>query len=157
MDFMGGKTRRDGPIRILNIVDEFTRLALGCRLDLSIGTRDVMAQLAALFEKHGKPKIIRCDNGPEFDSPTLRNWLAGQGIQIAYIEAGQPQQNCFVERYNGTMRTEVLNLEDFDTVVEARVVLQAWAFEQYNERRPHRGHGMLTPRQFADGWKAGRR
>lgn len=66
MDFVSSRTRRGGPIRILNMVDEFTRLALGCRVDLSIGTSDAMAELAELFLKYGKPKIIRCDNGREF-------------------------------------------------------------------------------------------
>jgi transposase InsO family protein len=157
MDFMGSRTRRGGPIRIFNIVDEFTRLALGCRVDLSIGTSDVIIELEQLFERHGKPKIIRCDNGREFIASSLKNWLAGLGIAVAYIEKGQPQQNCFVERFNGTVRAEKLDSEDFDTLLEARIVLQQWAFEEYNNRRPHRGHGMLTPRQFADGWKAGRR
>jgi putative transposase len=127
------------------------------RVDYSIGTADVMSELEQLFAKPGKPKIIRCDNGREFISSTLKSWLAGRGIAIAYIEKGQPQQNCFVERFNGTMRTEKLDGEDFDSVLEARIVLREWAFEEYNNRRPHRGHGMLTPRQFADGWKAGRR
>ncbi len=135
--------------------DEFTRLALGCRVDLSIGTSDVMEELEELFLKYGKPKIIRCDNGREFVSATLISWLTGLGIELAFIEKGQPQQNCFVERFNGTMRSEVLDVEDFDTVIEARVVLKQWSFEQCNNRRPHRGHGMLTPRQFADNWKAG--
>jgi transposase InsO family protein len=74
-----------------------------------------------------------------------------------YIEKGQPQQNCFVERFNGSMRNEVLANEDFDTVLEARIIVQQWALEEYNTRRPHRGHGMLTPRQFAERWKVGRR
>lgn len=99
--------------------------------------------------------MIRCDNGREFISATVLFWLTGLGIEQAFIEKGQPQQNYFVERFNGTMRTEVLDVEDFETVIEARVVLKQWSLEQYNNRRPHRGHGMLTPRQFTDNWKAG--
>ena len=157
LDFMGETTRRGTAFRILNVVDEFTRLALACRVDTSIGTRDVIEELEKVVEVNGKPKIVRCDNGREFIAATLKNWLAERDIAVAYIEKGQPQQNCFVERYNGTMRDEVLTNEDFDTVLEARVILQQWALVDYNTRRPHRGHGMLTPRQFADGWKAGRR
>ena len=157
IDFMGETTRRGTTFRILNMVDEFTRLALGCRVETSIGTNHVVAELQSLFERNGKPKIIRCDNGREFVAATLKTWLADHGVSTAYIEKGQPQQNCFVERYNGTMRDEVLSNEDFDTMLEARIILQQWAFEVYNTRRPHRGHGMLTPRQFADNWKAGRR
>jgi transposase InsO family protein len=121
---MGSRTCRGGPIRIFNIVDEFTRLALGCRVDPSIGTSDVIIELEQLFERHGKPKIIRCDNGREFIASSLKNWLAGLGIAVAYIEKGQPQQNCFVERFNGTVRAEKLDSEDFDTLLEARIVLQ---------------------------------
>ena len=88
---------------------------------------------------------------------TLKNGLAERGVTIAYIEKGQPQQNCFVERYHGSMRNEVLANEDFNTVLKARIIVKQWAFEEYNTRRPHRAHGMLTPRQFADGWKVGRR
>jgi transposase InsO family protein len=157
MDFMGETTRRGTAFRILNVVDEFTRLALACRVDKSIGTHDVMAELEAMVAANGKPKIVRCDNGREFIATTLRSWLADRGIAVAYIEKGQPQQNCFVERYNGTMRNEVLANEDFDTVLEARIILQKWALDEYNTRRPHRGHGMLTPRQFADRWKVGSR
>lgn len=157
MDFMSGKTRRGGAIRILNIVCEFTREALGCRVDVHIGTAEVIAELEEAFAKYGKPKIIRVDNGREFIAASLKDWLTARGVILVHIEKGQPQQNCFVERYNGTMRSEVLDVEDFDTVLEARVVLREWAFVTYNTQRPHRGHAMMTPRQFADHWKVGRR
>ena len=75
-------------------------------------------------------------------------------MRPAFIEKGSPQQNPYVERFNGTMPDEVLRGEDFDSVLEARVVLNAWV-EEYNAHRPHRGLGMLTPRQFAARWKAG--
>ena len=157
MDFMGETTRRGRRFRILNVIDEFTRVALVCRVDTTIGTRAVMEELEAAFLAYGKPKIIRSDNGREFIAMTLKNWLAERGVAIAYIEKGQPQQNCFVERFNGSMRDEVLANEDFDTVLEARIIVRQWALEEYNTRRPHRGHGMLTPRQFAERWKVGRR
>jgi putative transposase len=108
-------------MRILNVVDEFTRLALGCQVDRSIGTSDVMAELEELFLKYGKPKVTRCDNGREFVSASLISWLTGLGIEQAFIEKGQPRQNCLVERFNGTMRSEVLDVEDFDTVIGPHV------------------------------------
>jgi transposase InsO family protein len=80
-----------------------------------------------------------------------------RGVEISVTLSHPHGQICFVERFNGTMRTEKLDGEDFDSVLAARVVLREWAFEEYNNRQPNRGHGMLTPRQFADGWKAGRR
>jgi putative transposase len=132
-------------------------LALGCRVDRSIGARDVMAELEELFVDRGTPKIIRCDNGREFITSVLSDWLGEQGIRLAHIEKASPQQNCYVERYNGTMRDETINGEDFDSVLEARVVLRDWAFVEYNTRRPHRGLGMMTPRQFADAWPTGKK
>src|SRR5438093_6828028 len=124
MDFIGETTRRGRHFRIFNVVDEFTRVALVCRVDTSIGTRAVIEELGPVFEASGKPKIIRSDNGREFIATTLKNWLAEHGVAIAYIEKGQPQQNCFVERYHGSMRDEVLANEAFDTVLEARIVVQ---------------------------------
>ncbi len=139
-DFMGGRTRDGGPIRILNVVDEYTRVALGCRVARSIGARDVIAELEALFDQHGKPQVLRSDNGREFIAATLGDWLAEQGVKTAFIEKGSPQQNAFVERFNGTMRDEVLNGEEFDSLLEARVVIGNWLVE-YNTLRPHRGLG----------------
>ena len=153
-DFTSGRTRHGGPLRILNVVDEYTRLALACRVDRSIGARHVREELERLFARHGKPKILRSDNGREFIAATLLQWLAERGVETAFIEKGSPQQNPYVERFNGTMRDEKLNGEEFESVLEARVVLQAWV-EEYNERRPHRGLGLLTPRQFAARWKEG--
>ena len=105
-------TGRGRRFRIFNVVDEFTRVALACRVDTTIGTRAVMEELESLFQTNGKPKTIRSDNGPEFIAATLKNWLAERGVAIAHIEKGQPQQNCSVELYNGPMRNEVLANED---------------------------------------------
>jgi hypothetical protein len=140
---MGTHTRDGSPIRILNVVDEYTRVALGCRVARSIGARDVIAELEELFDKHGRPDLLRSDNGREFIAETLTGWLAEQGVKTAFIEKGSPQQNAFVERFNGTMRDELLNGEEFDNLLEARVVIGNWLLE-YNTLRPHRGLGMLT-------------
>jgi transposase InsO family protein len=153
-DFMSTRTRYGGVVRILNVVDEFTRLALGCRVERSIATADVIAELEQLFERHGTPQVLRSDNGREFVSASLQSWLAARGVQTAYIEKGRPQQNAYVERFNGTMRDEKLHGEEFDSVLEARAVLQEWV-EEYKQRRPHRGLGMMTPHHFAESWKAG--
>jgi len=153
-DFTTARTRNSSPVRILNTVDEYTRMALGCRVAPWIGARDVRRELEMLFRRHGKPRTIRSDNGREFVAASLVSWLAEQGVACAFIEKGRPQQNAYVERFNGTMRDETLNGEEFNNVLEARVVLEAWV-EEYNERRPHRGPGMKTPRQFAAEWKKG--
>jgi putative transposase len=155
-DFMGTRTRDGQPIRILNVVDEYTRVALGCRVARSIGSRDVIAELEELFDRHGRPAVLRSDNGREFIAETLTGWLAEQGVKCAFIEKGSPQQNAFVERFNGTMRDELLNGEEFDNLLEARVVIGNWLLE-YNTLRPHRGLGMLTPAAYAASIKKGPR
>jgi len=147
-DFMGSRTRDGSPIRILNVVDEYTRVALGCRVARSIGARDVIAELEQLFARHGRPAVLRSDNGREFVAASLGDWLADRNVKTAFIEKGSPQQNAFVERFNGTMRDEVLNGEEFDSLLEARVVIADWVVE-YNTLRPHRGLGMMTPAAFA--------
>jgi putative transposase len=147
-DFMGCRTRDGNPIRILNVVDEYTRVAIGCRVARSIGARDVIGELERLFACHGRPELLRSDNGREFIAESLGAWLAEQGVKTAFIEKGSPQQNAFVERFNGTMRDELLNGEEFDNLLEARVVISNWLVE-YNTLRPHRGLGMLTPAAFA--------
>lgn len=155
-DFMGTRTRDGSPIRILNVVDEYTRVALGCRVARSIGSRDVISELKELFDRHGRPELLRSDNGREFIAETLTGWLAEQGVKTAFIEKGSPQQNAFVERFNGTMRDELLNGEEFDNLLEARVVITNWLVE-YNTLRPHRGLGMLTPAAYAASCKEGPR
>lgn len=153
-DFMSGRTRDGASLRILNVVDEYTRVALGCRVARSIGASDVRLELERLFAKHGRPQVLRSDNGREFIAASLGAWLAEQGVKTAFIEKGSPQQNPFVERFNGTMRDELLNGEEFDSLLEARVLIAEWLLE-YNTLRPHRGLGMMTPSQFAARARAG--
>jgi putative transposase len=151
-DFMSSITRDGRPLRILNVVDEFTRVAVTSRVARSIGARDVIAELDLLFDRHGRPAVLRSDNGREFIASTLGEWLEKQGVQTAFIEKGSPQQNPFVERFNGTMRDELLNGEQFDSLLEARVLIARWV-EQYNSERPHRGLGMMSPLQYAADWR----
>jgi putative transposase len=147
-DFMSGRTRDGSGFRILNIVDEYTRVALACRVGSSIGANDVVKELERLFQLQGKPQLLRSDNGREFIAPTTTEWLAKHDVAAAFIEKASPQQNPFVERFNGTMRDELLNGEEFDSLLEARILIDAWR-EQYNTLRPHRGLGMMTPNDFA--------
>lgn len=154
-DFLMTRTDDGLPVRILNVVDEFSRVAVACRVARSIGTRDVVATLEAAFKAHGKPELLRSDNGREFISATLAAWLYEHGVKQAFIEKGSPQQNPFVERFNRTMRNEVLNGEHFQSVLEAQVVLSSWV-EEYNAVRPHRGLDMKTPLAFLAGSKVGR-
>ncbi len=155
-DFVSTRTQDGGPLRVLNVVDEYTRRALGCRVERHIGARDVVAELKTLFKKHGKPAFIRSDNGREFIAESTRAWLAAQGVQPIFIERGSPQQNPYVERFNGTMRDELLNGEHFDSPLEARVMIANWVRE-YNTLRPHRGLGYKTPVAFYEASTVGSR
>ena len=111
--------------------------------------------LAELFERHGRPRVLRSDNGREFIAQQLADYLKAQGVGQAFIEKASPQQNAFVERFNGSMRDEILNGESFRSVLEAKVVIDAFV-EEYNTVRPHRGLGMMTPAAFFESIKAGR-
>lgn len=148
-DFMGDRLRDGSALRILNVVDEYTRVALCSYVDRSIGAADVIVQLDDLFRSHGKPEAIRSDNGREFIAASVGAWLEERGVATAFIEKGSPQQNAFVERFNKTMRDNLLNGEEFETLTEARIVIERWRIE-YNRHRPHRGLGFKTPFQFAD-------
>ena len=154
-DFVMTRTDDGLPVRVLNVVDEFSRVAVACRVARSLGTRDVIATLEEAFKLHGKPAMLRSDNGREFISATLAAWLFERGVGQAFIEKGSPQQNPFVERFNRTMRNEVLNGEHFQSVLEAQVMIQRW-IEEYNTLRPHRGLDMKTPLAFLAGSKVGR-
>jgi putative transposase len=147
-DFVSVRLLNGSGFRILNVVDEFTRVALGSRVAPSIGARDVTKHLGKLFEEHGRPAMIRSDNGREFVAETVKDWLRERGVEPVFIRKASPQQNCYVERFNGSMRDELLNGETFRTITEARVVIDAW-LEHYNTFRPHRALGMRTPAAFA--------
>jgi putative transposase len=154
-DFVSSRTEDGLALRILNVVDEFTRVCLGSKVARNMGAGDVERFLGELFERHGRPRVMRSDNGREFIAQQLADYLRRQGVGQAFIEKASPQQNAFVERFNGTMRDEVLNGETFRSVLEARVVIDAWVTE-YNTLRPHRGLGMMTPAAFFESIKAGR-
>jgi len=154
-DFLSTRTQDGGPLRVLNVVDEYTRRAVGCRVERHLGAREVTEELAKLFKKHGKPRFIRSDNGREFIAESTRLWLAGQGVEPIFIERGSPQQNAYVERFNGTMRDELLNGEHFDSPLEARVMIAGWV-EEYNTLRPHRGLGYKTPAAFYEASRVSR-
>jgi transposase InsO family protein len=152
-DFMSARTDDGGPLRILNIVDEFTREGLDSHVARSIGAREVIKHLERLFAKYGKPMFLRADNGREFIADTVIQFLKDNGVTPLFVEKGSPQQNCYIERFNGTMRRELLNVELFHSVLEARVVIKRW-LDQYNNDRPHRALGMKPPRAFARAHRA---
>lgn len=146
-DFMSLRTEDGRPLRLLNVVDEYTRVGVGFHVARRIGTRSVQRTVDRLIGERGAPRVIRSDNGKEFISGELVTWLGEHGITAAPVEKGSPQQNCYIERFNGTMRRELLDGEVFHSVLEAQVVIGRF-YDEYNHDRPHRSLGMLTPLAF---------
>lgn len=131
-------------IRMLTMIDEFSRACLVVHCARHIGANEVIEQLATAMVKHGIPKHIRSDNGPEFVANRLRNWLGAIGVKTAYIEPGSPWENGFCESFNGTLRDNLLNGEIFYGVKEAQVIVNQWVRE-YNTIRPHSSLGYKPP------------
>jgi putative transposase len=151
MDFLSewvvGETEQT--VRIVNIIDECSRRALWTQAHSSITGRTLTDILDRAIEWRSKPAYIRCDNGPEFISEALKKWAKDKGIEIRYIQPGKPTQNGLIERLNGTLRRECLNLEWFASLEELDNKLQQWAIT-YNDDRPHSSLKYLTPTQFED-------
>ncbi len=135
-DFMEDRTVKGGRLRILNVVEEYTRECLAARVEKSMSAREVIDTLEWLFLMHGAPEHIRSDNGPEFVAEAVKRWLSERGCGTIYIEPGSPWENPYIESFNGKMRDECLNMEIFANGQEARELVENWRVE-YNERRPH--------------------
>ena len=145
-DFVHDTCANGQKLKILTVVDEWSRECLAVEVEGRMTARRVITVLQRLIEQHGPPTFIRSDNGPEFVAKAVKSWLAQQGIQTAYIEAGKPWQNGTNESFNGKLRDECLNLEWFRHRLEAQVVIEQWR-QQYNEQRPHSSLQYRTPMQ----------
>jgi len=153
LDFQCDETADGRQLRVLNVIDEFTREALASEVARSITAEDTVALLERLVAVRGTaPEHIRCDNGPELIAHTLRDWCRLGKTATAYIEPGSPWQNPFIESFNGRTRDEVLDVELFYTLAEAKVVLADWIVA-YNTEHPHSSLGMLPPVRFAELWR----
>jgi len=131
-------------IRMLTLIDEYSRTGLVVHCARHIGADEVIEQLADAMIVHGIPKHIRSDNGPEFIANRLRQWLQHLGVQTAYIEPGSPWENGYCESFNGTLRDELLNGEIFYSVKEAQALVDRWV-RHYNTTRPHSALGYKPP------------
>jgi putative transposase len=129
---------------MLTVLDEYTRQGLRVAVAFKMGSADVLEALYPLLLEHGKPEFIRSDNGPEFIEAPLQEWLAQVGIKSIQIYPGSPWENGYNERFNGTLRNEVLNTEWFSTTDQAQIVINQW-LRQYNHVRPHQSLGMRPP------------
>ena len=143
-DFVADRTHDGRAIKILTVIDEYSRLSLAIVVARKIKSDDVLDCLTDLFVKHGTPEHIRSDNGPEFTAKVVRSWLERIGVKTLFIEPGSPWENGYNESFNGKLRDELLNREIFYTLGEAQVIIERWR-KEYNTFRPHSSLGYRPP------------
>ena len=141
---MATRTEDGRALRILTLIDEYTRECLALKVAHRLRSQDVLEQLGYLFIYRGLPGYIRSDNGPEFTAKAVRYWLERLGIQTLFIEPGSPWENGYNESFNGKFRDELLNGEIFTTLLEAQVLIENWRNE-YNQFRPHSSLNYQPP------------
>jgi putative transposase len=150
-DFVEDALADGTPLRMLTVMDEFTREGLALDVARTTSAERVIGVLTALVAQHGAPAHLRSDNGAEFVALAVQTWLAQCGVQTLYIDPGKPWQNGKEERFNGTVRDECLNLHVFTSLAEAWVRLSAFR-QHYNTDRPHSQLGYLAPLVFKAAW-----
>jgi putative transposase len=149
LDFQFDTTSDGRTLKLLHVVDEYTREALAMRVARSIDADHTTRVLDQIVRERGAgPELVRMDNGPEMTANALRDWCRFSGTERSFIEPGSPWQNPFVESFGSRVRDEVLSVEAFDSVLEAQTVITDWR-TIYNHRRPHSSLGWRTPAAFA--------
>jgi len=138
------RTWEGRPLKVLTVLDEYSRECLAIEVERSLQSIDVLECLADLFMERGLPDYIRSDNGPEFAAKQIRTWLDRLGVGTLFIEPGSPWENGYVESFNGKLRDECLNREVFTTLAEAKVLIEQWR-KEYNQIRPHSARGYHPP------------
>jgi putative transposase len=151
IDFVEDALANGTPLKILTVMDEFTREGLALDIALSTSAERVIGVLTLLFAEHGAPGYLRSDNGAEFVAQAVQFWLRDSGVRTLYIEPGKPWQNGKEECFNGTLRDECLNRYVFGSIAEACVRLNQYR-QEYNCERPHSSLGYLTPQAFRAAW-----
>lgn len=148
IDFMSDVLENGRKIRTFNGIDAFNRACLDIEVDFSITSVRVTQIMDRWIEKYGKPVSIRTDNGPEFRSRHFKKWLIKMGIKWETIRPGHPQENAFIERFNGTYRLEILDTTILKSLSHCKEITQEW-IQEYNQRRPHESLGDKTPLEYA--------
>ena len=146
MDFMHDRLSDGRAFRLFNVIDDFNREGLCIEVDFSLPAERVMRSLEQIIEWRGKPRALRCDNGPEYISIALKTWAENHDIQLDYIEPGKPQQNAYVERYNRTVRYDWLVQYLFESIADVQNFATRWLWT-YNHERPNMALGGITPKQ----------
>jgi transposase InsO family protein len=152
-DFVEARTHDGRKIRMLNVIDEFTRECLAIRVARKLKSIDVIDLLSDLFILHGVPGHVRSDNGPELVAKAVRTWITAVGAKTAYITPGSPWENGYIESFNSKLRDELLNGEIFYTLKEARIIIEGWR-KHYNTIRPHSSLGYTPPAPEVVPWPA---
>jgi transposase InsO family protein len=147
-DFVMDQTEDGRRLKMLPVVDEYTRECLTVEVERRFTAQDVVRTLARLFKERGAPQFIRSDNGPEFVATAVKEWLAASGVSTLYIEPGSPWENAYVESFNSRFRDELLDREVFTSLIEAKVLVADYV-GGYNDERPHSALGYETPAAFA--------
>ena len=147
-DFAMDTTQDGRRLKVMPVLDEYSRECLALQIERSITAEDVVETLARLFTERGEPAYIRSDNGSEFTAEVIKRWLAASGIETLYIEPGAPWENAYSESFISRMRDELLNREVFADLKEAKVLAKDYR-DHYNQQRPHGALGYLTPMEFA--------
>jgi putative transposase len=150
-DFVEDRTHSGRKLRMLNVIDEFTRECIAIRVERKLKAVDVIDVLSDLFILRGVPAHIRSDNGPEFIAKALREWIALVGAKTAYIMPGSPWENGYCESFNSKLRDELLNGEIFYTLKEAKIIIESWR-QHYNTVRPHSSLNYKPPAPEATVW-----
>ena len=143
-DFVADRTVDGRPLKMLTVIDEYTRECLAIEVKRRMGSIEVLECVADLFMARGAPEYIRSDNGPEFTAHLMRSWLDRLDVGTLFIEPGSPWENGYNESFNGKLRDEFLNGELFYTLAEAKILIERWRRE-YNEFRPHSSLGYRSP------------
>jgi len=143
-DLVAVRTHEGKPVRLLTVMDEFSRECMAIRAARKIRSDDVLQLLTELFTLKGVPEHIRSDNGPEFTSKAVREWLRKVGVKTLFIEPGSPWENGYIESFNGKLRDEFLNREIFYSLKEVQILTERWR-QEYNTLRPHSSLGYRPP------------
>ncbi len=151
LDFQHDATTDGRELKFLNVVDEFTREALATECERTIDADATVSVLERLVAERGAPENLRSDNGPELTARVLAEWCEAGSTSTAYIDPGAPWQNAWVESLNARFRDEVLDLEQFSNLAEARFLAAEWRAD-YNANHPHSALGMMSPSRFAASW-----
>jgi putative transposase len=146
-DFIHDRTADGGALKWLTLVDEYTRECLALEVARGMTARQAVAVLAEVVRRRGAPGNLRSDNGPEFIARAMRAWLSAAGVSTLYVEPGAPWENGYAESFNSKVRDELLAVEEFASLLEARVLGQEWK-RAYNHERPHSSLGYRTPAEY---------